>query len=708
MKKIYLLAILAMGAASAMGQGKLDSRSSALLHQYQMEKSMLKSTTAEPKMVTAIVQLSDDNAASLESKGMEILSQRGDLAIVRLPMDSVETVVESATLRSMQFSRPVHMRLDAAHATTGVDIVKKGTGLDRVYSGDGVIASCVDQGLDPNHITFRKAGTTESRVQRLWTVTNGRLTAYDTPSKISSFTSDDRYETHGTHVMGIVGGSYYSSEVPFAGVAPGAELAMVGLKTTSDTDILLGIEELISYAKSQNKPLVVNISLGSNDGPHDGSTDSDKYYARLGEEAIICVAAGNEGDLPVAATHTFASASDEMTGLFTGLDSSRMSGSVEFWGDNATKFSFKPVIVSSLTGNIVCELEEATTASKTYSSSRDANLAKYMSGSFSVTSNVNANNNRYNVFVDFSSVSPTRSSYALGYVITSTEGNTVRGYADAYGMGFMTDVKGWDDDVDGDGTINTMACAQNVIAVGAYTTKTQYEYLDGYTAREDGTVNEIAEFSSYGTLVDGRQLPHVCAPGHSIISAYSTPYMKAQASSQGISISKFTMAVGRVSDNGQYYFWNSMSGTSMSTPYVTGTVALWLEANPKLTFDDVVDVIQKTSTVDSYVKKGKAVQWGAGKINAYEGLKMVIKNSYVGEVDAEKNLLVRDLGDGSFEFFVGGENAVTVEAFDLSGRKVASAAGGDTVVLNIGSQTGVYVVSVAGQTSRYTKKIVVR
>lgn len=714
MKKIYLLAILAIGATTAMGQSKLDSRSSVLLHQYQMEKSMLKTTTSEPKMVTAIVQLSDENTAELEAKGMEILRQRGDLAIVRLPMDSVETVVESSALRSMQFERPVHMRLDAAHTTTGVDLVKKGSGLDRVYTGEGVIASCVDQGIDPNHINFRKEGTTESRVKRMYTVNNGRVTTYDTPSKISAFTSDDKNETHGTHVMGIVGGSYYSSSVPYAGVATGADLAMVGLKTSSDADILLGIETLIDYAKSQNKPLVVNLSLGSNNGPHDGTTETDKYYERLGKDAIICVAAGNEGDLTIAATHKFASADDEMKGLFGSAENpSRMVGSVEFWSDNSTPFTLKPVIVSTLTGNIVYELDEITSATgalvtKTYSSSRDANISKYLSGSFTISCDVEDFNDRYTAYVELSNVSPLRSSYALGYVITGTEGNTVRGYADAWGMEFMADVNGWDDDITADGTINTMACAHNVISVGAYSTKNVYKYINGSTQRQDGIVNDIAEFSSYGTLIDGRKLPHVCAPGHTVVSSISTPYAKTLAG--GMSLDKVTMVVGRVQDNGQYYFWDAMSGTSMATPYVTGTVALWLEANPKLTFDDVVEIINETSTRDSYVESGDEVQWGAGKINAYEGLKKVIKDSYVDEVDAAKNLLVRDLGDGNFEVFVGCENAVAVEAFDLAGRKVATAASGtDTVVLNLGGQqAGVYVLSIEGQKSHYTKKIVVR
>ena len=107
MKKIYLLAILAMGASSVFGQGKLDLRSLEVLRQYQAQTAgMQKTQAAEPKMVTAVVRLSGDNAvAALQKKGIEVLRQRDDLAIVQLPMDSVESVVASDALRQMQCVR---------------------------------------------------------------------------------------------------------------------------------------------------------------------------------------------------------------------------------------------------------------------------------------------------------------------------------------------------------------------------------------------------------------------------------------------------------------------------------------------------------------------------------------------------------------------------------------------------------------------------
>lgn len=718
MKKIFVLAALTT-AIVVTGQNKLDVQSRAALSLYQTERSVLKSTTVLPKQVTAIVQLTDGDVSALEGKGVEILRQRGDMAIVRIPMDSVEAVAGLRTLEAMQFSRPEYARLDKAHLTTGVDKVKQGEGLDKVYTGDGVIVACVDVGIDPNHVTFRKAGTSESRVKRVWTANQGSMVAYDTSEKIAEFTTDTKNHTHGTHVMGIAAGSYLSSTVPYEGVASGADIAMVGLGQAddeNDAEILLGIENLIDYAKQAGKPLVVNMSLGSNFGPHDGSSMTERYLERLGKEAIICVSAGNEGDEAVAAKHVFSADNPEMKGLFEGIsaygaDTQTVSGNVGFWSLGSTEFTLKPVVVST-GGKILYEFDAVTGSAggeKTYTSDTDTGMAQYVSGTMTVAWGLDENNKRYCATITFGRARMASRSYILGYVITSADGNTVYAYADGNNMMFHK-LNGWADGIDGDGSINVLACANNVISVGAYLTRRSISFIDGGTIQETGTTGNVAKFSSYGTLVDGRSLPNVCAPGCITVSAYSTPYIDYMASSRSTALQDYNHVVAKEEVDGQYYFWSQMSGTSMSAPYVSGTVALWLEANPKLTYADVVDVINATSTIDKYVEKGNKVKWGAGKINAYEGLKKVIRDSGVGEVSADKNLLVRSLGDGRYEFFVGGESSVVVEAYDIAGRKVATAASdGDTVVLHLdGRQAGVYVVSVECLKSRYSKKIIVR
>ena len=90
---------------------------------------------------------------------------------------------------------------------------------------------------------------------------------------------------HGTHVAGIAGGGYFGTIAtsesttldtnPYYGVAYDADLVMVG-STLEDTDILNGIKYVFNYADSIDKPAVVNISLNTSYGPHDGTSLFDQ------------------------------------------------------------------------------------------------------------------------------------------------------------------------------------------------------------------------------------------------------------------------------------------------------------------------------------------------------------------------------------------------------------------------------------------------
>jgi hypothetical protein len=69
----------------------------------------------------------------------------------------------------------------------------------------------------------------------------------------------------------------------------------------------------------------------------------------------------------------------------------------------------------------------------------------------------------------------------------------------------------------------------------------------------------------------------------------------------------------------QGYPYTCLSGTSMACPTVSGIIALWLEANPKLTLADVKDVLANSCDNDEFTAKNP-IRWGYGKINAKKGL----------------------------------------------------------------------------------------
>jgi len=119
--------------------------------------------------------------------------------------------------------------------------------------------------------------------------------------------------------------------------------------------------------------------------------------------------------------------------------------------------------------------------------------------------------------------------------------------------------------------------------------------------------DSIAGFSSRGpTWIDFGAKPDLVAPGvgiESITDSHSLLY----ASLPGMLIS------GTPSLNLSFKPYLSLSGTSMAAPVVSGTVALMLEANPKLTPNAVKAILQYTAQERSATSP--LVQ-GAGILNA--------------------------------------------------------------------------------------------
>ncbi len=281
------------------------------------------------------------------------------------------------------------------------------------------------------------------------------------------------------------------------------------------------------------------------------------------------------------------------------------------------------------------------------------------------------------------------------------------------------------DDGSRNGSISDMAVADNILVVGAFNTRQQWECLDGSVSAYPGdgfAPGSVTEFSSFGTLADGTNLPHVCAPGSTIISSISNPYLKnavdVMGEEFGIEITddmrreyEEYLCQGRATVNGANYYWKQEPGTSMSTPHVAGCIALWLEADPTLTIDDVKDVIAKTSVVDDAVKAGDPVQWGAGKFDALAGLKEVIRRSGAGiegvalEPDNDR-LMITPLGGNRFSVFLGDASGLEIALYGINGscaKRISVA--GDEAVIDVSSVVpGLYVLNVNG----HSQKLVVR
>jgi hypothetical protein len=155
-----------------------------------------------------------------------------------------------------------------------------------------------------------------------------------------------------------------------------------------------------------------------------------------------------------------------------------------------------------------------------------------------------------------------------------------------------------------------------------------------------------------------------------------------------------------------------MQGTSMSCPFVTGSIALWLEACPSLRVAEVQQILAETSTTDSNTTPSD--KWGAGKINVLAGLKKAIDmNASVKSIladNADENLIVVSNGSKQYEVSCVGVNNLSCTLYNLQGAAVATAASnGDTINLDASAvQDGIYVLSVNAAGQKLARKLVVK
>lgn len=750
MKKNQLSLLFIGLALSVSAQGQLDLGSRATLRQYQTEKipmhnnylKALQSANIPTDHITGLIKIADNATFEmLENEGVNVVKTRGNIALVSMPIEEVERIASLNSIKSLQLSRKVLAKMDKVRTAMGVDKIHAGTELPQAYTGKGVVAGIVDQGLDANHINFRNNDGT-SRIQQLTHIyaTNATSDGYDvdmyTPANISKFKTDTYDTYHGSHTLGIMAGGYkgeatiakgtssLSAKVetdnnPFYGVAFDADIA-ASCGDLNDMLIALGVEGILDYAYNNQKPAVINLSLGSNVGAHDGTDIMNQYLDLAGKEAIICVAAGNEGELPIALNQTFTSEDKELKSFIKPTYPEVPTSSYTYrnlrydqlyiYSDDATEFTVKMIVYNKSRGTITFQHAISSNmngsavyyATPGYSQDGDlsnTNLNRAFEGYFGMGSMIDPNNGRYYVLVDYflfdNQTTNANGNYLFGFVIEGKDGQRI----DCFCSGLYTSMdgyaqEGWDNGST-NGSISDMACSKNVLVVGSYNTRNAWVSLDGKAYNYPGqyTPGYISSFSSYGTLIDGRNLPHVCAPGATTISSTNTYYID----SYNVPTSAL-QAKQTESDRNNY--WHQQIGTSMATPAVAGAVALWLEADPTLTIDEVKEIAMSTAVNDSYVAAGDPVQWGAGKFDAYAGLKEVIRRAGVESITVEDaRLMIAEKGSKQFEIFLGNATEMNVTIYNIAGQPMLQqSCNGDEILVDASNlNAGVYIISVNGQ-----------
>lgn len=736
-----------LASVAGFAQDKLNSAASEIMQQYNAMSTLSAQTTAKAR---AAAQIDDayiaivtfDSAAStsdIDALGLDVIDVVDDMALVVLPLEDVEKVVALDSVKEICFGDRSDIKMDKARAATGVDEVHAGTGLDHGYTGKGIIVGLYDTGLDPQHANFKDADG-NTRVIGIANVINGRATTYE-GSRVTTFTTDNMDETHGTHVLGILAGSFNgeatvsneTTAVPYYGVAHGADI-IVTCGELLDNNILAGVKYAVDKGKELGKPVVFNLSIGKNAGSHDGTSSFCRMLDSYAQDAFITVSSGNEGDVNMGVAKTFTADDKELKtyvypNLSTGGKPSSVTnlvGKTEFYASDNRPFKLRVVVTntsgSSINGEYLIDGSEASvniggSGYPKYIQIDNFEKACSSSSYLQVKTGVNSYSDRYFVEITHKLDFPAGTTNYLGFIIEGEEGQTVRGYTTCTNTGSSGYIstfssrnglfRGWLDGTP-NGTINDMACGQNTFAIGSFNTRKTWPQLTGRsTGYSAASYNEglISPFSSYGTLIDERNLPIICAPGCGIVSSYSHYYINRGNENENTLSAKLEEE-GRF---GRINYWGNMQGTSMAAPFAAGVIALWLEANPQLSPEDVRAIMRETAMTDANVQKGNAVQWGAGKIDALAGIKKALSWSGINDVVSGGAGFVISGANGEYEIFAAGAKSIDAMLFSLSGSLVAREnVAGESMRFAPAVAPGVYILKATASGKTESRKIIIR
>lgn len=468
----------------------------------------------------------------------------------------------------------------------------------RRIDGSGVIIGIVDSGIDWKHSDF-KFENRSSKILYLWDQTTTGMPpagySYGTEWTRTRIEAEACTETdtegHGTHVAGIAAGTG-AARGRYVGVAPGAALVVVksGKLTKkgwiySLAEVLDGVNYIWRKALALGKRAIINLSLGSHSGGHDGTTAFEKGLDRLASEgAIVVTAAGNEGAKKIHVEGRLRQG--ESINLGFKVDKDEDEFQLETWFSRSDAF----------------DLSLRTPSGQKVNGPTVRGGASTSEGRVYILEDSTEKGKAWVVSVSSSKALP-REGWAItltGKSIMSEEAWDAwiaTGGEFAAGSGYeITNRK----------TISIPGTAHNTITVGAYVTRMFWKGKDGKiwrypTAESEG---DIATFSSVGPTRDDRLKPDICAPGMGIIAPRSSD------------------AKPRENDPDDLY--TIMQGTSMAAPHVTGLLALILQYNERVSPGRAKSILRLTGRRD--IQTGKidpakgSFIWGYGKPDAKEAV----------------------------------------------------------------------------------------
>lgn len=452
-----------------------------------------------------------------------------------------------------------------------------------VAGAQGLVIGVIDMGFDYTHPAFRAADGT-LLISRVWeqgtdrTHPAGYGYGYEmtTPEDILAACADDQTQSHGSHVAARAL-QFAGTSADGANAGDATELVLVskGPARLDEQRLRDAISYIFAYAESVGKPCVINMSLGSHQGPHDGTSAFDAFVGEVvGPGRIICASVGNNG----VSTGHLETSGEPLNTFIIYRSQDNTNGTVDIWGTPGMQYSVQISAMQYENGNISSQSEVLVAGlsleGEDAGQGRDYTWAPTtgrLKGTFKFHTEIDERNGKPHTSIAIDQTSAAM-KYELALTITPLTEGTIHAWSDEITLTFHDhDREGF---VKGDNRYSITelgGTADRIISVGAI--------------KADGTV---ADFCSRGPRLDGAVKPNVYAYGENIESALNS-YDQYQ------SLYPYTQTIER---DGRQYHYGTMSGTSMASPMVTGIVGSWLRHNPQLTPEQAMSLMDPNACIN--------------------------------------------------------------------------------------------------------------
>lgn len=586
----------------------IDPRLQSIIEKNQRKLNTLGVTTAEEdiSVIAKVKNVDAWNAIPGVHQTNDISmapDKSGRIITAKVSISELDNIRQSSGVLSLKATQPVRPSLKKTieEINSRSDLLPQST--VRNTGGQETVVGIVDFGCDFAHENFRNKDKS-TRILSIWdqsaetinssSVEYGRVFTRDEIN--SALNSSQPYKSlgypiipfnpsnpeHGTHVMDIAAGNGLGTHT--SGVAWNSDLIFVELSasdipfkeknvvnsTLGDSKQLLDAVKFI-FDEAGERPCVINLSLGTNGGSHDGTSlveqGIDGLIIEKSNRSVVIAASNSYND----GIHAEASVPQ--------------GGSFDLhWEINDRDFTFNELeIWYSGEDEFILEIikPDGDSIGKIKLGENGKVLddhGKTLVFASNRRNDPNNNDNEIGIFLE--------SGLPTGTWTIRLHGTKINHGAfhawierDDFGQSRFMPPN------DNTHTLGSISCGHKSIVVGSY---------DAHVPN-----CPISFFSSAGPTRDGRQKPEISAPGHAVIAAASGTFNKE----------------------------TKMSGTSMAAPAVTGVIALVLaeaQANGiNLTIDQIRDIIIKSARRNPPIGEKWDDRYGLGRIDASEAIRSV-------------------------------------------------------------------------------------